>query len=151
MNRQRFVGILIVALLLSGCVTLVPPEEYRIQPHRGLAQPTADNAQVVFLWTDNRQFKTVVLPVFEQEVIIGALRGATYYVHTVTPGRYAFAMDRGWMAEQTSVTMTAQAGKTYFVLYSPPAQWTQPILQLIPEEVALAQLPHLDRIQLVSR
>jgi hypothetical protein len=143
--------IVAMAVIITGCGHLVAPQDYRIQPHQELSSPSTDKALVVFLWP-NRKHGAATLAVMQNGAVVGALQGGTYFSRLIEPGPHQFSVDSGLMEKsREQVSLTAKPGQTYFMSYTPGGFYVVAKLDLISEDVALAQLPGLSTIQLTSR
>lgn len=146
-------GIMVALILwtLAGCGHFLTTQDYSLQPYQGISPHESDKATVVFLWPD-RRYGAATLAVQENGTIIGALQGGTYFSQAVTPGSYTFAVDSGLMDKsREQVSLTATPGRSYFISYTSGGYYVVAKLDLISEDVALAQLPGLSMIQLVKR
>lgn len=142
------IPILSLLTVLSGCGHFLSPQDYRVQPHQELSSPPSDMALVVLLWPD-RKYGSATLEVMQNGIAIGALQGGTYFSHVITPGPATFAVDSGLMEKsREQVSLTAKPGHTYFISYTPGGFYVVAKLDLIAPDVAMAQLPGLNTIQL---
>jgi hypothetical protein len=144
--------VLALAVSLTGCKSLVSPEDYRIQPEPYIAQSDPTQATVVFLWTDPR-IKTVALPIYQDGVQVGALKSNTYARHIVPPGSYKFATALGFLERTTeTVWLRVEAGQRYFLQFTTGLGGAiKPhALELIGEDVALQHLVGLPRTEIIN-
>jgi hypothetical protein len=150
MNLQPVAVVLAVAISLTGCMSFVSDEDYRIQPEPYLAQSDPAQATVVFLWTDPK-IKTVALPIYQDGVQVGALKSNTYARHLLPPGFHAFATALGGTEQDhQTVHLSVEAGKRYFLRFRTAAFWRPHSLELIGEDVALQYLVGLPRTQFIN-
>lgn len=148
---MRGILVALILLTLAGCGHFLTTQDYSIQPYQGITPPQSDTATVVFLWP-NRRNGAATLAVQENGAIIGALQGGTYFSQAVTPGQHTFAVDSGLMEKsREQVSLTAISGRTYFISYTSGGFYVVAKLDLVSEDVALAQLPELSMIQFVRR
>jgi hypothetical protein len=146
---MRLILISLALFILGGCGHFLTTDDYRIQPYQGIATPKPDTAVVVFLWTD-RKAGAATLAVMQNHRTIGALQGGTYFSHVIEPGPSMFAVDSGLIEKsREQVSLAAAAGKTYFIHYTPGGFYIVAKLELIAEEVAMAQLPGLSTIHFI--
>lgn len=140
----------LAGLAFAGCGQFLTPQDYQLHPYRGLDQSQPDSARVVVLWTDRRA-GSATLAVMQNGAIVGGVQGGSYFSTVVAPGRHTFAVDSG-LIEKTreQVSFEAQPGKTYFLHYTPGGFYVVAKLELIAEDVAMAQLPALNSITLAA-
>lgn len=148
MKRQGLFAV-VTAVLLSGCVGLMEPCSYQLQPYQGIAKPPSDQAVVVFLFPGLREM-AFGYPVYGNKEIIGAIRGSSYFYRTIKPGLHTFMIDR--MTPDFSeliVNLNAEKGETYYIQFMPlGGTFDHPMLSIVPEAVAMRQLPFLGWMQL---
>jgi hypothetical protein len=139
--------ILLVGVVLAGCQSLVGPESYSLGPPfqtPAVAEP--GRAQAVFYFPEPVKADLAFL-VYEDENTIGVLRGGSYFTQSVEPGRHRFLMDLGYQNKwDHEVTFTAQPGRTYYFRFIRFKSFQWPTFTLVTEEIALAELPGLTRI-----
>ena len=142
--------VVFLAMLLGGCGHFLATQDYQLHPYQGIATQPPDNAVVVFLWPD-KKYGSATLAVTQNARTIGAIQGGTYFSTVVEPGPQTFAVDSGLMEKsREQVALTTQPGKTYFLHYTPGGFYVVAKLELIAEDVAMAQLPALNEIQLTA-
>lgn len=145
-------GLMVLALvMMTGCRAVVDPDTYVVRAHQELVPPSSDRAHVVFLCPEE-WYSWFNAPVYQDEVLAGALRPETYFVLQVWPGRHEFATNLFiFESNIETVTLQVQGGKTYYLLFTPPITARRPKLELIGEEVALAYLPTLKEVRMIER
>lgn len=148
MIRTAMIGIVFM-FLLTGCVGLMEPCSYQLQPYQGIAKPPTGEAVVVFYFPGLREM-AFGYPVYENKEIIGAIRGSSYFYRTIKPGLHTFMVDR--MTPDYSeliVNLNAEKGETYYIQFMPlGGTFDHPMLSVVPETVAMKQLPFLGWMQL---
>lgn len=142
--------VLIVVGVLEGCgPRLLMPREYRISPLPVVIPHHPETATIVFLWP-NRFADPNTIAVYQDDTIIGAIRGNTAFAREVLPGRHRFTVNRGTVAiDNQWLEMILQAGQTIYVQYTGgPTGYVHFYLAVVPPEVAMVYLPKLSTIEL---
>lgn len=153
MARQwhPLIGIVIVGLALAGCCCRidVDAESYVVRAHQDLMPPPSGKALVVFLWP-NHAFKTMNTPIYQDDIVVGALRAQTYFPYIVSPGTYHFATATGFAFRQREeVELRVRADHTYFLRFTPALYPEWYLLEQIGQDTALGQLTDLKQLHLL--
>lgn len=151
--RWQIVGVVLIAVaVLEGCgPQLLRPREYRISPSPVAIPHHPETGTVVFLWP-NRFADPNTVAVFQDDTIIGALRGSTAFAREVVPGHHRFSVNRVTVdIDNQWLEMIVQAGQTIYVQYTGgPTGYAHFYLAVVPPEVAMAYLPKLSTIELAK-
>lgn len=148
-RMTAWVTISILTMTLTGCRAFVDADSYVVRAHQDLSPPQPGTALVVFLWPDQRLQRANV-PLYQDGVVFAALRAQTYFPYLISPGTYRFATAVGPL-EQTNeaVTLTVQAGTTYFLRFTPAGYWRPHRFEQIGRDIALTQLTDLKQLHLL--
>lgn len=141
---SRWLLVPVLAATLAGCVSFVPPDDYRVSAPRSVEMPDPEHAQVVFLWTPDKQYRDAALPVHQGKMMIGALKVGTYFAHTLAPGNYVFSVPLAVSSKDTE--LIAEAGNTYFVEFIAPGVAQAGSLRVIHGDIARVLLANLNMI-----
>ncbi|MCK5661989.1 MAG: DUF2846 domain-containing protein [Thiotrichaceae bacterium] len=101
--------IIMVILLLSACA----PVDYSQEAVYPEARP--DQALVYFYRTPGFIGSTYRFNLSEKKQIVGAMAQDSYFYLFTSPGEHVFSVNDGNPEQAASISMTLQAGQTYYV------------------------------------
>lgn len=134
---------LFLVALLAGCASTT--KDFTTTPGKGVTPPDSGRAVVHFLLEDEGFDEGLV--VYEGEKDIGVLTGGSYFARQVDPGVHEYRVNTGLFdASRESVTISAEAGESFFVRYSPGGYQVVANLELVSEDVARQEIRLLDYI-----
>lgn len=152
--RWQTIGVVLITMaVLEGCgARLLMPREYRISPSPVVIPHHPETATVVFLWP-NRFADPNTIAVYQDDTIIGAIRGNTAFAREVLPGRHRFTVYQGLGdIDNRWLDIIVQAGQTIYIQYTGgPTGYVHFYLAVVPPEVAMLYLSKLSTIELTKQ
>jgi Protein of unknown function (DUF2846) len=117
MMCERWAGLCVAVLLLSGCVTDKVGTDYAATPQR-IGPPPAGQSRVVLLAPQKKGllFQGTVCDVTLDGATVGALKIGTYLYVDRPVGRHQLGATQSLFPGETKTDVTTQAGRVYFFL-----------------------------------
>lgn len=147
-------GIYLILLLFVSqffsCGHYASRDDYSILPNKGLQKPITDKAVVYVFYVEKKYSSSLI--VYRDQTPIGILAGGTYFYEIVEPGKYIYWLDPGLVEKSRGrVELVVQAGKIYYLRFTPGGYYVVSKFDLSSEDIATAFINGLDYIEIKKR